>query len=632
MHPHFQKLLELLKIEQAEDLRLYEDNVLKSPLQERKAKGFCWYPVRLAHTEFGMADTLFVTVERQSTEPHVFAVGSMVSVFANQGDKPTDRPSVTGVIAAIQQQTMRVALHAEEFPDWIDEGKLGVDVLFDNLTYREMEKAVKLVGEAPPNTRIGQLRSILLAESPPAFKALPYPIEIPALNESQQQAVRQVLACQDVSIIHGPPGTGKTTTLVKAIELTLKLQNHAKPVLVTAPSNAAVDLLTLKLAQKGLAVMRIGNPARIAEELQDYTLESLMAGHFRFKELKQYRKEAEKLLGQANKFKRNFGAEQRAERKLLQEQARQLRKEANDLERFIVQDTLQKARVITATLVGSANELLAKTTFGAVFIDEAAQALEPACWIATLKAEKIILAGDHCQLPPTVKAIEADRKGLSKTLFENSLQLHQKQGTPLDTMLQTQYRMNTQIMQFSNQEFYKNQLQADQTVKEWCLDEMPLEFIDTAGCSFDEQIHKQTGSIQNPSEAQLLVQHLQTFLSNLPNPNISIGIISPYKAQVQLIANLLKEAQLSSQVEANTVDSFQGQERDCIYISLVRSNDTGEIGFLKDTRRLNVALTRAKKKLVVIGDSATLANHPFYANFLGYAEQQNAYRSAWELI
>lgn len=643
-----QNLLQLLKIEQEEDFKNYQQYILQTPLNERRKQGFCWYPIKINYAEIGTGETIYVSIERTSFvgDSHAFSVGSMVSFFCHTEEKnaKSQNNSVSGVIAGIWQNTMKIALHTDEMPEWVDDGKLGVDILFDNVSYKEMEKALNQVIKAEKG-RIVQLREVILGEKNATFKPLPFDISLPQLNESQNQAVRNVLAAQDIAIIHGPPGTGKTTTLVQAIRLVLKNQEKKQALLVTAPSNNAVDLLTEKLVQQGINVVRIGNPARMTEEVQKHTLDNHINTHPLFKELRKYRKDAENFRQMAGKYKRNFGADEREQKRLLYAEAKKLLKEASDTEKYITKDILDKAEVITATLVGAANYVLTDRRFAIAFIDEAAQALEPATWIPILRAEKVVLAGDHWQLPPTVKSMEADRKGLSKTLFEKCILRHKKLEHPVDVMLRTQYRMNEAIMQFSNEQFYENQLLADQKVKHWTITAQtaPLEFVDTAGCGYEESPNRDSGSTANPEEAKLLFRHLESLLMEIEKDTlendkpISIGIISPYKAQVHLLRQELasisnKKLSHLVSIEANTVDSFQGQERDIIYISLVRSNENGEIGFLKDTRRTNVAMTRARKKLVIIGDGATLAGNIFYNKLISYAEQKNSYHSAWAWV
>jgi ATP-dependent RNA/DNA helicase IGHMBP2 len=636
------KLLELIEIERKEDLRQYQNQVILTPLHERRKKGLTWYPIKVNHIEIGAGENFYISLERTSqiNDNHAFQVGGSVSVFHNATEK-SKNPKIQGVISALWRNSMRVAVQVDELPDWVEYGNLGIDVLFDTVTYQEMDTALKKVMEAS-NDRLAELRNVLLNKQKASFEEnVPDYFYVHDLNESQNKAVRNILAAKDVAIIHGPPGTGKTTTMVEAVKLTLQ---NEKQVLVTAPSNTAVDLLTEKLAQKGLKVLRIGNPARMSEDLIHHSLDTQIAQHNDYKFLKQLRKDAEEYKKMANKYKRKFGVAERDQRRLLFAEATKMLNEASVLEKYMVESLVNQAQVITATLVGSVNKYIRFRRFSTVFIDEAGQALEPATWIPITKADKVVLAGDHCQLPPTVKSFEAAQAGLSVTLFEKIIQ-QQKVGV----MLQTQYRMNEKIMGFSNQMFYNHELKADERVRHHLLvtdvqDAVlgsPVEFIDTAGCGFEEKVNEETQSKCNPEEAQLLIKHLKNLLeySRITYPQIlneyfSVGIISPYNAQVTYLQEQITQntdlADFLPFLDIKSIDGFQGQEREVMYISLVRSNDKAQIGFLSDTRRMNVALTRARKKLVVFGDSATLGNHPFYQSFLAYIEQIGAYRSAWE--
>jgi predicted DNA helicase len=413
------------------------------------------------------------------------------------------------------------------------------------------------------------------------------------------------------------------------------LKQTNKQILVCAPSNTAVDLLTEKLHLEGVQVLRVGNPARINERLMAHTLDAKMQEHAMNKEAKKLKKQAQEYKHLANKYKRNFGKEEREQRKLLLTEASKIMKEVGNIEQYIIDDLLGKAQVIAATLVGANNYMIRNLRYDTIIIDEAGQALEPACWIPILKAKKVVMAGDHCQLPPTIKSYEAAKKGLSTTLLEKCVALHPEAVT----LLHEQYRMNTQIMAYSSEVFYENQLQAHVSVAHQTLFEQdtPLNFVDTAGCSFDEKL--EGTSTTNPEEASLLVKHLSAFVEELlPYYTMetfpSIAIIAPYKKQVSILKDYVENAPVLlpwlAFIDVNTVDSFQGQERDIVYISMTRSNSNAEIGFLADIRRMNVAMTRARKKLVVIGDSATLAHHPFYGNFITYAEKIAGYTSAWE--
>ncbi|HSH67529.1 MAG TPA: AAA domain-containing protein, partial [Bacteroidia bacterium] len=372
-----------------------------------------------------------------------------------------------------------------------------------------------------------------------------------------------------------------------------------------------------------------------------------MMAHESYKEIKNYRKTADEYFRMAGKYKRTFGREEREQRQLLYNEARKILKDARNLEDYIIQDLFDKAQVIACTPVVSAGRIMRNRQFSTVFIDEAAQALEPMCWIPITRSNRVIFAGDHFQLPPTVKSKKAEEEGLKETLFEYCMNI-----PDISVMLTIQYRMHEWIMNYSSKKFYQNNLSADPSVKERLLSvdpahyllNVPVEFIDTAGCGYTEVINPESLSIANPEEAQLLLKHLKLLLdqyviarspSDMP---VTVGIISPYKEQVHYLTTALAETEegilksSASQIAVKTVDGFQGQEKDIIYISLVRSNEQMEIGFLNDIRRMNVALTRAKKKLVVIGDSATLGNHPFYKEFLDYTEHIMAYKSAWEFI
>jgi superfamily I DNA and/or RNA helicase len=545
-----------------------------------------------------------------------------------------EEDAVKGIVNQVRESEMIITLYGDELPDWTYGGYLGVQALFDEVSYREMEQTMTILIDTE-DKRINELKSILLGNSPARFTTdLPF-LNDPLLNIRQNEAFRLVNSALDVAIIHGPPGTGKTTTLVETI---LYILREEEQVLVCAPSNAAVDLLVEKLDQKQTEVLRIGNPSRVTTEMLSKTLDARIAHHPYYKELKSLRRRTEEYKSLARKYKRNFGKAEREQRKLLFDEAGKLRAEADQLEFYISNDIISKSRVIAATLVGANNYVLKGRKFRTVFIDEAAQALEPACWIPILKADRVVFAGDHCQLPPTIKSIDAARAGLDQTLFEKAII-----RTSADVMLNEQYRMNKQIMEFSSRIFYNNQLLANGNIADATLfqEDMPVEFIDTAGTGFLELKNEDSFSITNPEEAHILLKHLVNYVSLLDSMNLlpelrDIGIISPYKAQTSLLQEIVREGSpevsVLSRISINTVDSFQGQERDVIYISLVRSNEEGAIGFLADTRRMNVAMTRARKKLVIFGDSSTIGNHPFYNALLDYVNEKNAYRSAFEFM
>lgn len=636
IYDQLHKTWELLRLERQADLEQYRQKILLVPLHRKTREGKCWYPVTLKRDYIGTAERLIIEVERTNhlDQPHVFQSGKMVSVFSNAKSSP-DKHYIGGVINYVKDNTMVITINGDDLPDWIDDSLLGIDLMFDEMAYREMEAAMKSVIKAE-DSRVAELRDILLGYRSPVsntrsignLQREPDAL-FNRLNVSQHAALEKVLEAQDVAIIHGPPGTGKTTTLVQAIVETVKLE---KQVLVCAPSNAAVDLLVEKLSAKELNVVRIGHPARVTEQSLSKTLDSRIAMHDHFKELRALRKKMEQVRSQAFKFKRNFGYAERQERNLLKQEAKALKADADVLEFYIINDILNTSDVIACTLVGSSHPMLRGKRYKTVFIDEAAQALEPACWIPILRSERVVLAGDHQQLPPTIKSIEAAREGLAKTLFEKCIERHPQSAA----MLQTQYRMHESIMQFSSEYFYHGGLIADESVKRHTVENLPpIDFIDTAGCGYNETQDPETLSRFNEEEAQVLIRQLEKLVEEIgvEQWNYSLGIITPYSAQVERIVKLVESSEVLSGIQPylniNTVDAFQGQERDIIAISFVRSNDKGEIGFLGDIRRTNVAMTRARKKLIMIGDSATLGTHDFYTALLEYVQQKDFYRSAW---
>ena len=516
--------------------------------------------------------------------------------------------------------------------------KLGLNIQFDDNSYTEMQRALDVVIDAKHN-RTAELREIVEGGIPVTFEKMNEDILIPQLNLSQNRAVRHVLRVNDIGVIHGPPGTGKTTSLVQAIRLTLQSESQ---VLVCAPTNSAVDLLTEKLVELSIDVLRLGHPARMADELLNSSVDGKVASSPYYKDIKNLRRNAEEYFRMAGKYKRAFGKEEAQQRTAYYTEAKNCIKEARLLEDFIIDELFKTTQVICCTPVTSTHRALTRKRFNTLFFDEASQALEPMVWIPLLKCNRLILSGDHFQLPPVVKSMEAKKGGLDQTLLDKCIEL--KDAVVL---LNRQYRMNSIIMGFSNQYFYNNELIADETVSNHVLlnDEnsslsKSIEFIDTAGCSFDEIQNPETLSYFNPKEGDVLFKHLQQLLvdysSHTHLPSINVGIISPYKEQREWLKENITELELDrSKLESlsvKTIDGFQGEERDVIYISLVRSNDNHEIGFLNDLRRMNVAITRARKKLVVIGDSATIASSDFYQLFLEYCEKHGMYRTAWEWL
>ncbi len=611
------KLAQVLQIEKREDYELHQIYLLKKSVGERRAAGLTWFPLKVNETGYGLGSYPFMVVENPGEKhKHFFQPASPVQLFsASEGN---EGQTLTGTIGYVDDSRMKITFFVDELPDWVDEGRIGVNLMFDSKTYDEMFKALNFFINVEKG-RPKQLRDVLLGFNEAKFYRQEK-VESPLLNASQNEALQTMLDAEDVAVVHGPPGTGKTTTLVQGIK---HLAARNEKILVCAASNAAADHLTRSLAATGVRVVRLGNLAKIEEDASAHTLDALLQNDREFKQVKELKRRALDLRKMGGKYKRSFGREEAEQRKLIFKEAKEINREARELESALVQRILDNAQAITCTLIGATHDYISDRKFHTVVIDEAGQALEPACWVPIQKAEKVIMAGDPFQLPPTVKSQEAARKGLTETLLEKTIA--RQKGT---TLLRTQYRMNEQIMQFSNLEFYQGKLEAHESVANWNIPEFPMnvEFIDTAGCGFEEQAGEDGDSRANPEEAGILRNHYNQNIGSIPN-NYSIGIISPYRAQINTLESLFAD---QKNVVVNTIDSFQGQEKDIIYISLVRSNEKGDIGFLKDYRRMNVAMTRARKKLVIIGDSGTLANDAFYARFINFAEQTGAWQSAWQ--
>ncbi|MBV8253354.1 MAG: AAA family ATPase [Chitinophaga sp.] len=629
---YFKKLQDLLKTEREEDRKSYQALTASTSVQERRASGLAWYPVAIRGSEMSRGDYLTVELERTTNQevPHQLRSGVSAVFFSNHDRKEHQQE---GVISWVGGNRLKITLRTDELPDWADGGKLGIDLLFDDNSYDEMQAALKQATAMADDPKTGRLVRVLTGQAAPNFRTDISPAHIGRLNSSQHAAVNKILEACDVAVVHGPPGTGKTTTLVQAIKALIK--EEPQQILVVAPSNTAVDLLSEKLSEEGLNVLRVGNPARVSDRLLSLTLDSKMSGHSGMKEVSRLRKQANEFRNMAHKYKRNFGKAEREQRKALFDEARNIMKAVENTEQYVVEDIVAKAQVITATPVGANHYTVRHLKYRTVVIDEAGQALEPACWIPILKAEKVIFAGDHCQLPPTIKSNDAAKAGLADTLMEKIVSLYPESVT----LLEEQYRMHTTIMGYSSGVFYHDKLRAHASVADHLLfaQDTPLAFIDTAGCGFDEQTNGT--STTNPEEAAFLFRHLAHVAGTLsphypPEQFPSIAIISPYRQQIEVLKEQLAHhpdlQPYKGRITVNTIDSFQGQERDIVYISMTRSNNESKIGFLSDIRRMNVAMTRARKKLVIIGDSATLSQLPFYADFIKYAEAQNGYQSAWE--
>jgi len=624
-----QKLLTLIETERKEEYHYFFNHLAKLPIQHKVKEGYTWYPVFIKETGYGIGDYPYIQVEQKVPDnTHQFSGGKQVKVY-NTAD---EREFLVGSVYYVDGKVMKIMFITDDLPDWVDNSKIAVDVMYDDKTFKEMEKAVKTVLGAK-NCRLAELANLCYGvEKPQTVKIQDGYFSNADLNESQNEAVNAIINTQDLCLVHGPPGTGKTTTLVAAIS---EMAKRGEQILVCTPSNASADHIAIEMGLKGIKVVRVGNVARVSNDLLKVTIEGLLETHNRQKELADYKWRALEYRRMASRYKRNFGHEERKQRDLLYKEARALSSEARMLEDYMIDDILRMSDVVVTTLVGTANKSLEGRTFKTVIIDEAAQALEPASWIPICRAEKVIMAGDPFQLPPTVKSMEATKGGLTFTLMERCMK------TQPDTahLLNVQYRMNELIMDFPNEKFYEGKLVAHPTVASRKLiysdiADSPVEFIDTAGCGFEEMQDTESMSLYNEGEARIILEHLRQFEHHINEERPPrIAIITPYRQQVRFLEDqvMLKDP-VWKNVKVNTVDAFQGQERDIVYISLVRSNNNGDIGFLKDYRRMNVAMTRAKKKLIIIGDSATLSNDKFYEGFLEFAEKKCLYRSAWEYM
>ncbi len=629
--------LKLLKKEWQEDLAQYKAKFLNTTIAERKKQGITWHPVQLKKSKIGMGERLIVEIERlDADQGSAFGSGKSVSFFSTHDSYQGQQNRVKAVVNQFRKNSMILTLQTDELPEWMEKNRLGVDLLFDEASYREMEIATKQVIKGE-NRRVAALRDILLGEDKASFSNQSFQ-NSSELNPSQNEACALIASAQDVAVVHGPPGTGKTTTLVQSIKDSV---SKGESVLVCAPSNAAVDLLVEKLVDQGIETTRIGHPARVEEKILNQTLDAKEVLHESYRDLKKLRKETNQYLSLAKQYKRNFGPQERAQRKLMYAEVSRCREAAKSLEEYIQYDIFQTTKVFASTLVGASSFPLKGLSFDVVYIDEAAQGLEAAAWIPILKAKKVVFAGDHFQLPPTIKSYEAAKEGLAETLFEKAI----KRNPNTAKMLELQYRMPEAIMGFSNETFYNDKLQAASVTESHVITgQYPIEWIDTAGASFSEQKEEESLSTFNAKEARFTCEHLNRLILEIgvgvfKENEWTIGLIAPYGAQVRLLKSLIFESYdfpnlkaFSDMITIDTVDGFQGQERDLMMISLTRSNDDGEIGFLSEERRMNVAITRAKKKLVLIGDSSTLASNKFFDRLLSYVEKVGGYKSVWEFF
>ena len=616
----------LLEIEYNHEKEEFRKQTETMGVERKVRRGDAWFPVSIGRSYYNSLNQMVVEVMRQpgSDIEHNFEAGRPVCFFtikndmgtagakATKGGSKLQYLSFTATVSYAEQDRMVVALpDSGRIVDLQRQDALGVQLFFDETSYRLMFEALDRVIRARSG-RLADLRDIFYAKAPASrytFDAMRFPW----LNASQEKAVNEVLWAKDVAVVHGPPGTGKTTTLVEAIFETLRRESQ---VLVCSQSNMAVDWISEKLVDRGLNVLRIGNPTRVNDKMLSFTYERRFEAHPDYPQLWSIRKAIREL------------RQQRKHADSWHQKMDRLKSRATELELRIRSSLFGEARVIASTLTGAANRVLEGEKYSTLFIDEAAQALEAACWIAIRKAGRVILAGDHCQLPPTVKSIMALKGGLGKTLMERIVE--NKPETV--TLLKMQYRMNEQIMKFSSEWFYHGMVESAPTVSHrGILDyDTPMMWIDTAECDGKEEFVGENFGRINRAEAELTLQTLQQYLEKIGKQrileeSIDVGIISPYRAQVQLLRKELRKREFFRPyrhlLTVNTVDGFQGQERDIILISLVRSNDGGDIGFLRDLRRMNVAITRARMKLIILGSSETMTSHPFYKKLYEYVGQ-----------
>lgn len=606
----------MLQKEYEYEKELYRQQTREAGIPKRIQQGVCWFPVKLGADRYNSLNQLTVEVTRTETEEteHSFEYGCPVCFFRISADRQIRYFNFSAVISYVQDNKMVVVLPGPQvLPELVVTGELGVQLYFDDTSYKTMFAALREVAEAKGN-HTARLREVLLGKAP-ALRRETGPVRFPWLNASQEKAVNQVLCAKEVAVVHGPPGTGKTTTLVEAVYETLHRENQ---VMVSAQSNTAVDWIAEKLVDRGIPVLRIGNPTRVNDKMLAFTYERRFEAHSDYPELWQIRKTIREMTGRLRKSGRE-------DRERLHNQLTKLRVRATGLEIRIDTELFTEARVIACTLVGAASRVLERKRFSSLFIDEAAQAIEAACWIAISRADRVILAGDHCQLPPTIKCIEAARGGLGRTLLEKVV-LHKPETVSL---LKIQYRMHEDIMRFPSRWFYHDELEAAPEVKyRGILDfDTPVSWIDTSELDLQEKaVAEGTGRL-NTGEAELLVRELKNYMERIGirrilEEHIDFGVISPYRAQVHYLRHLLKKEPFFRPcrrlITVHTVDGFQGQERDVIMISLVRANEKGQIGFLRDLRRMNVAITRARMKLLILGEAVTLTRHPFYRELYEY--------------
>ena len=607
----------LLEIEYLYEKSTFRKQTETKGLNRQVKRGDAWFPLKVGKSYYNSLNQLVIEVFRTADQEieHNFEYGRPVTFFTAE----LKYFDFTGTVSYVEGDRMVVAV-PDNAPvvQLQNTENLGVQLSFDETSYRLMFEALDRTMRAKGN-RLAYLRDLFhtpLTQAKGADRVSRFsfaPMRFPWLNPTQEKAVNEVLRAKDVAIVHGPPGTGKTTTLVEAIYETLHRESQ---VLVCAQSNMAVDWISEKLVDRGVNVLRIGNPTRVNDKMLSFTYERRFEAHPDYEMLWAIRKAIRQI--RANRKRGNDNYHQKLER---------LKSRAAEIEIHINAELFGEARVIASTLTGSANRLLEGQKYHTLFIDEAAQALEAACWIPIRRASRVIFAGDHCQLPPTVKSLPALKGGLGKTLMECIVE----RLPEAVTLLGVQYRMNEEIMRFSSDWFYGGKVQTAPQIKyRGILDyDLPMVWVDTSDLDIHEEFVGESFGRINKIEAELTLNELKKYFTKIGKTRIleeriDVGIISPYRAQVQYLRRLIKKNEFYKPyrhlISVNTVDGFQGQERDIIVISLVRSNDEGQIGFLRDLRRMNVAITRARMKLIILGDAKTMTRHPFYKKLFEYVQ------------
>lgn len=625
---YFQRLLRLLEMEaEAEKQEALRDMQRRSPA-EAEASGASLINLVIREQDAGLGGRILLTLgKRSQTLPLPWTrlgPGSPV-ILSEEGGSAGH--GWRGVVSRLQADTIQVAFANEPEPE-SERPVFRLDRSSDEIGRQRQRQALQKAGGAK-TSRLAELRDVLVGQQPPAFKTAQAAAPLDhSLNESQREAVQFALTAEDIAVVHGPPGTGKTTTLV---ELIRQIVRSGQSVLAVAPSNLGVDNLLERLLAAGENAIRLGHPARVLPALRAHTLDLMVANHPDVRLAHKLVREAYLLRGQASRYTR--ARPEPGARQALRAEARQMLADARKIEDQVIGYLFDSAQIVCATTTGLDRDLLGERVFDWCIIDEASQSTEPGAWIPLQYARRIVLAGDPFQLPPTVVSQEASVAGFNISLMERVMALY---GPPVQRRLLVQYRMHQDIMAFSAQSFYENSLSAHPSVRDHLLRDLPgvvdnamtgtpVHFIDTAGASYDEALEPGGDSRLNPMEAALALRQVQALLASGLAP-ADIAVITPYAAQVRLLRGQMKEPAL----EIDSVDGFQGREKEAVVISLVRSNRDGEIGFLQDVRRMNVALTRARRKLIVIGDSATITTHPFYRDMVNYFDSIGAYHSVWE--